>query len=98
MPKVKVEHLHWMYDVNTKEPRLFNVDDEYDDDEWMDTPAKCGIITDVDIVSEETKEALKEEAKKEREALKEEATSLGIDFPKNIKTDILNQMIEEAKA
>jgi autonomous glycyl radical cofactor GrcA len=32
---------HWMYNIKTREAKLFNSVDDYNEDEWVDTPALC---------------------------------------------------------
>jgi len=74
----------WMYNVETGESKLFEKESDYDANEWTDSPAKTKLAA---IDAEEV----------DRISLKEEATSLGLEFPSNIKTDKLIAMIAVAK-
>ena len=78
---------HWMYNIETGEGVLFNDESEYNPEKWADTPSVCGnaIAQDAEIVEDD------------RDALKLEATNLGLEFPLNVKTDKLKAMIAEAK-
>jgi hypothetical protein len=80
---------YWMYNIKTAEAKLFNSPDEYVEAEWTDTPALC----DEQITPQELLEA-----QADRNALKEEATALGIEFPSNVKTAKLIEMIIAAKS
>ena len=75
---------HWMYNINTREAKLFNDESEYSLEEWTDTPAKCNEIAEADST--------------DRDALKAEAIKLGLEFPSNIKTAKLIEMITVAKS
>ena len=74
---------HWMYNLETGEGVLFNNEDEYNKDKWSDTPANCNKVEDVEVVLGE------------RDLLKKEATELGLEFPSNVKTEKLMEMISE---
>jgi hypothetical protein len=77
---------HWMYNIKTREAKLFNSVDDYNADEWVDTPALCDA---------EEQELAEEPIN--RIVLLKEAVDLGLEFPKNIPNERLLNMIEVAK-
>lgn len=78
---------HWMYNVETGEGTLFQDTEDYVADKWAESPALCNKIEDVEIIDNEV----------DRDALKLEAGTLGLEFPSNVKTEKLKAMISEAK-
>ena len=73
---------HWMYNIKTGVAKLFDSVEDYIAEEWANTPDLC---------------ESQEDMAADRDSLKALATELGIEFPSNIKTSKLIELIASAK-